>query len=122
MRVLDDAPVYPGDGRVTIAEHDGYWLDIVPMLYNHRLVMTPKDSPYIYDHGWCYPTLTAAMVALLSWDPDTQPEPEGFIKRATKEVRTIVTPGVDETLREGVSFGGGGDTAPPRAHPTEDPT
>lgn len=77
-----DKPQFPGDGRITMGDHDGHWLDIVPMLYNHRLVMTPKDNPRVYDHGWCYPDLTAALAALLAWDPDVQPEPTGYIKRA----------------------------------------
>lgn len=66
----------------TVAETETYWVDIMPMIFNHRVVLTPKANTTGYDVGWCYPDLLAAIVAVLTWEPsEDQPEPVGFIKR-----------------------------------------
>ncbi len=51
------------------------------MLFNDRLVMTPQQSWGTYDYAWCYPKGGAAYLAAAVWDPQTQAEPVGFIKR-----------------------------------------
>lgn len=82
-----DEPEVDGYGRVTIGRWGGYCIDIVPMIFNDRLVMTPVATPDVYDHGWCYPQGAAAVAAALAWDPATEAEPVGYLKRATLTVR-----------------------------------
>lgn len=65
-----------------VKETATHYIDLVPMIYNVRVVMTPKDAPLGYDAGWCYPGLLEAAAAVEAWDPDTQHRPEGFIKEA----------------------------------------
>jgi hypothetical protein len=60
---------------------DTHLIDIIPMLFNHRVVLTPKADLRCYDVGWCYPSLVAAVDALAAWDPATEPEPVGYLKR-----------------------------------------
>lgn len=74
-----DEPV-GGLGLVTIGEWRDYLIQVMPMIYNDRLVMTPKSRPYIYDWGWCFPKGSAAILAAAVWDPATQDEPAGYIK------------------------------------------
>jgi hypothetical protein len=63
------------------AEVGPYWVDIIPMIYNHRVTLTPKDSPDGYVVGWCYPSILAAVAAVAAWDPAAEPEPVGYAKR-----------------------------------------
>jgi hypothetical protein len=64
-----------------VGETEDYLIEVVPMIYNHRVVMTPKSCLDCYDYGWCFPSLLAAIAALRLWDPVTEREPIGFIKR-----------------------------------------
>lgn len=91
MRFLDP-PVIEDDGRLTLAEHGDYWIDLVPMIFNTRVVMTPKAHPDGYDHGWCYPSRLAAIAAVHAWDPATMAEPVGYAKRATPRPRVLPEP------------------------------
>jgi hypothetical protein len=81
-------PETDGYGRMTIGRWGGYFIDICPMLFNDRLVLTPEHDTDVYDYGWCYPKGNAAVLAAFDWDPETQAEPAGYIKRATPTVRT----------------------------------
>lgn len=72
----------------TVAETEAYWIDVVPMIYNYRLVMTPKSAPGGYDFGWCYANMTDALLALFRWDPERDAEPSDYVKRATPVLRT----------------------------------
>ncbi len=74
-------------GIVTIGEYGGWLVQVIPMLFNDRLVLTPKSCEGIYDHGWCYPKGGAAHLAAMLWDPDTEGEPAGAIKTATSPIR-----------------------------------
>lgn len=65
-----------------IGETDTHLVHVVPMLYNHRVVLTPKRQRLIYVGGWCYPDLLSATAAARVWDPDTEERPVGFIKEA----------------------------------------
>lgn len=82
-----DQPTTDGWGTLTIGEWGGYRIQIMPMLFNDRLIMTPRDSTATYHHGWCYDKGGAAYLAALVWDPQTQGEPVGYKKRATAGVR-----------------------------------
>jgi hypothetical protein len=64
-----------------VAQTETHLVDICPMIYNHRVVLTPKDALDCYDVGWCYPDLWAAVMAVERWDPASQSEPAGYIKR-----------------------------------------
>lgn len=52
-----------------VGETDLYRVHVIPMIFNHRLVMTPKNSLGGYDIGWCYPDLVSALNAAREWDP-----------------------------------------------------
>lgn len=80
-------PATDGYGTVTVGRWGGWLVQVCPMLFNDRLVLTPETCPLVYDHGWCYPKGGAAFVAALVWDPAVEGEPAGFIKRATPGVR-----------------------------------
>ena len=61
-------------------------VDIVPMIFSYRLVLTPLDSPMGYDVGWCYFGLERAvfsrcMIAAMHFDPDTEEAPAWFDKQ-----------------------------------------
>lgn len=65
-----------------IRETDTYWVHVCPMIFNHRVTLTPKPQKDWYEAGWCYPDLLSAAAAAFVWDPDTQERPEGFTKEA----------------------------------------
>ena len=79
MKLLD-VPIVDGYGVVTLAEWDGWWVQVHPMLYGDRVVLTPKRSPLVYDYGWCYPKGGAAGIAVALWDPGTDGEPSGYVR------------------------------------------
>jgi hypothetical protein len=70
-----------------VKETATHYVEIMPMIFNYRIVLTPKSNDQIVDGGWCYfgkggDSLTAAMVAAELWDPDTEMRPAGFGKEA----------------------------------------
>lgn len=65
----------------TLGTWGGYLVQVMPMIFNDRLVLTPARSPQFIEHGWCYSKGGAAGLAALAWSPDVQAEPLGFIKR-----------------------------------------
>jgi hypothetical protein len=75
-----DEPVIDEYGTVTIGSWGGWLIQVCPMLFNDRLVLTPQDNPLVYDYGWCFPKGGAAVLAAMVWDPATQAEPVGYIK------------------------------------------
>lgn len=78
-------PVADGYGVITIGHWQDYTIQIMPMLFNHRLVMTLNENLGIsYDFGWCFPSYAVASIAAAMWDPDTEAEPRGYIKAIGK--------------------------------------
>jgi hypothetical protein len=75
-----DEPTVDGYGRITLGRWGGWTIDICPMLFNDRVVLTPEANPGVYDYGWCYPKGGAALLAALAWNPATEAEPAGYIK------------------------------------------
>lgn len=75
-----DEPLVDGYGRVTLGRWGGWTIDVCPMLFNDRVVLTPEACPLVYDYGWCFPTGGYAVAAALAWDPATEGEPAGYIK------------------------------------------
>jgi hypothetical protein len=97
-------------GTVTIGEWGGYYIQIMPMIFNDRIVMTPISAPYVYDHGWCFAKGGAAILAALIWNPETEPEPLGYKKRATAGQRTageVVDPQISAGLQRVLARWGG---------------
>lgn len=74
-------------GTVTLGEWGGYLIQIMSMIFNDRLVLTPKTATWGHDFGWCYDKGGAAGLAALVWNPQTEGEPVGFKKRASAGVR-----------------------------------
>lgn len=75
FEMVPDSP-----GGVRVKETEAHYIDVVPMIFNHRVVMTPKADPLCYDRGWCYQARAAALLAAMEWDPDIEPEPRGWVK------------------------------------------
>lgn len=73
----------------TIKETETHLVEVVPMIFNDRVVLTSKNFLDGYDHGWCFDKGGAAFAAAVVWDPNTEAEPIGFKKRATPTVRTL---------------------------------
>lgn len=61
----------------TVKETAVYLIEVIPQMFNFRLVITPKEMTMVYDDMWCYDSLTSALLGALCWDgnyPDTEPE------------------------------------------------
>lgn len=78
-------PVYDEQRwTVTIGRLRGWLVQVAPMFYNDRLLLSPeKDFTGCYDHAWCYPKGGPAVFACALWQAHRDPQPAGFIKRAT---------------------------------------
>ena len=71
-----------------IKEGEDYFVHVIPMIYNDRIVLTPKkpdgDPEPGYDYGWCYAKVRDGSLAVayaLAWTPETEAEPVGWIKQ-----------------------------------------
>jgi hypothetical protein len=86
--VIDFYPLAGVDrwGVVTIGEWGGYLVQIMPKIFNDRLILAPVGK-FGHDHGWCYDKGSAAFLAALVWDPVHEAEPLGYKKRATAHLR-----------------------------------
>lgn len=107
---LYDTPTTDGYGTVTIGEWGGWLVQVVPMIFNDRLVLTPKTAQYVYDYGWCYDKGPAAYVAARAWNPETEGEPPGFKKaaaggREAGQKAADGSPGLEYATALGVVFG-----------------
>lgn len=97
----------PIDGGMRIKLNDAgtHYIDVLAMLYNYRIVLTPIDRPMFIDRHWCYaglggPMLLRAAAAAYAWDGALDTEPVGWNKNGqTGEWRP---PGED------IDGGGGG--------------
>lgn len=77
---LHESPAIDRYGVVTFADWGGWLLQVMPMIFNDRLVLTPMHCLAVIDYGWCYPKGGAAYFAALVWDPANEGEPVGYIK------------------------------------------
>lgn len=70
------------DGGYRVKETGTHYVDVCPMIYNWRICLTPKIDPDTYDRGYCYNGRdpVSALLAAMEWDPDTEPEPKGWVK------------------------------------------
>ena len=95
--LLYEAGLIPELGDIRLERKDyGVWrvketathyIDVMPMIYNWRLVTTPKACELVIDRGWCYQgtgpeTFTAVVLAAWAWDGSDETEPAGYFKRA----------------------------------------
>lgn len=74
-------------GGWRVKETATHYVEVIPMIYNWRIVRTPKASPLTYDRGWCYEgtgpeTFSAVVLAAWAWDGGDDTEPAGYFKRA----------------------------------------
>ena len=87
---VDVEATFPWDGHMrgwVIKETEDWYVAVVPMLFNHRIVFGPQVTRTTeYERGWCYPSAVPAVIAALAWEPDTQDEPVGFVKRAGEQL------------------------------------
>lgn len=78
-------PVLTWDERVEgwlFDQTDTHYVHIMPMIYNHRVVLTPLDDLCGYDVGWCYPDLASAVAACVVWrHRGWDGEPRLYLKR-----------------------------------------
>lgn len=75
-------PGYQWRVKSTASHH----IDILGMIYNFRIVTTPRDCELVWDRGWCYfgrdeGTFIRAVLAAMAWDGSDESEPLGFDKR-----------------------------------------
>lgn len=76
----EDIRLRPDGTALRIKETETHYIEVVPMAFNDRIVMTPKSTPYTYDRYWCFDRGPAAVLAALAWDGATDTEPVGWIK------------------------------------------
>lgn len=60
---------------------DGRSIWVQERIYN-SIVIIGKTAALDYDSHWCFDTLPQALIAAESWNPATQPEPEGWFRHA----------------------------------------
>jgi hypothetical protein len=77
----------PIDGGMRIKLNDAgtHYIDVLAMLYNYRVVLTPVDMPMVIVRHWCYAgvdpdTLLRAAAAACAWDGALDTEPLGWNK------------------------------------------
>lgn len=80
-----DTTTLNGRGCYSVKETEHYYVEIAPMIFNYRVVITPKASPDGYEAGWCYfgrtaASLTRAVLAAAAFDPETETAPVGYDK------------------------------------------
>lgn len=72
----------------TDPQGDSWIIDLVPMLFNWRVVMMRADEECIgYWYAWCYARVSTAVLAVIGWEPEIEDEPAGWHKRACSERR-----------------------------------
>lgn len=78
-------------GGLRVRELERWWVDVLDYGYNHRLVVTPRSTPWQWTRGWCFSkTLTSQVEVVLragTFDPQAGEEPEGWIKEPGTERR-----------------------------------
>lgn len=82
MHSVDDVQVVE-PGRFRVKETPTHYVEVLMMIFNSRIVTTPKDEPREYDRYWCYygdGRATAAILAAMAWDPTVDEQPVGWVK------------------------------------------
>jgi hypothetical protein len=74
-------PLRREDGTWRVRETEHYFIDILRMGYNLRIVTVPKSETWSYERGWCYQEEFAMVVArCYQFDPEKGEEPVGWVK------------------------------------------
>ncbi len=83
-RLLPDLSITPVEGGWQVRETDDYFIQIIRMGANQRIVTVPKAWPEMYERGWCYnqEALHAVILRCQLFNPDVGEEPEGWVKEA----------------------------------------
>jgi hypothetical protein len=73
------------DGGFRVKTTATHHIEIMPMIFNYRLVTIPVDDPMFVDRGWCYvgtgpEAFSAAVLAAMAWDGSDDTEPGGWNK------------------------------------------
>lgn len=76
-------------GAATLGTWGGYLVQVTPWVNADRLTLTPdaRATFALNEYGWVYPKGGAAGLAALSWSPDVQGEPAGFLERTGPQRR-----------------------------------
>lgn len=82
-------PGWDEAGTEFVIKTTEHWVvSVAPMIFNDRIcIATPEEHGRFYTAGWCYPREDSVsglqtMVRALAWDPETEREPEGYLKCA----------------------------------------
>lgn len=85
-----------GGWRVKINEQGTHYVDVLEMMFNYRITLTPISMPSVYDAYWCYagksPTnLLRTLLSAAAWSGNLGTDPEGWNKNGqTQEWREPV--------------------------------
>jgi hypothetical protein len=88
VSLLDDIVEIEHDGSSQIfrvRETETHYIDVAEMLFNWRVVATPKNFPYVYDAAYCYvgkdvPTFMRAVLGARVWGGPGTGDPPGYDK------------------------------------------
>lgn len=75
------------DGRWRVKETATHYIEVLEMIWNWRIVTTPKSCEMVWDRGWCYEgkdlaAFLTVVLAAQAWDGSDATEPEGYFKVA----------------------------------------
>ena len=82
---LEELDLGPFTQGFRVHETDDYFIDVIEMLFNWRVVAAPKSCPLTYDAAYCYigkdqPTFIAAVLGARVWDGPGTGHPPGWDK------------------------------------------
>lgn len=77
----------PIEGGLRIHDNPAgtHWVDVLAMLYNYRIALTPKAAPFLIETYWCYAgksraDLMRTVAAAMEWDGAVGTDPVGWNK------------------------------------------
>lgn len=88
-RQLPDLTIVAIDGGWQVRETERYFIQVIRMGTNQRIILVPKDWPHIYERSWCYngETVVAIILRCQLFNPDEGEEPTGWVKEPGTERR-----------------------------------
>lgn len=66
-------------GVLRVKTTETHHIDVIPMIYNDRIVCTPVGQELEYDRYWCYDK-GQALIYAAEWDGSPDTEPRGWKK------------------------------------------
>lgn len=81
----DNITTIDGGWRIKKNTADTHYVDVLQMLLNYRIVLTPVDDDSCYVRHWCYSGNTPSdflrtMLAAIAWDGSLDTDPVGWNK------------------------------------------